>query len=261
MMGTKVGRLLIILCFSVLLSGCLAAAAVAIATAPSANPADAKAAEINAKLGAHYLQQGEYQAAKSKLDKALDQDPNSALVHNVTAALYLQLEVDDKAELHFKRAVELAPDYSEAQNNYGVFLCGKGRYREAEELFLKALENPLYPQAAEAYENAGLCVQRIPDIEKAVDYFNQALHLDSYMAKSLLQLGNINYDKQDYEQAQAYLRRYREVARHGPQSLYLGIKVASKLSDRDAIASYRLLLRSRYPDSKEAELVRQGQYK
>ncbi len=142
-----------------------------------------------------------------------------------------------------------------------MFLCGKGRYREAEQQFLEALRNPLYPQAAEAYENAGLCVQRIPDIAKAVDYFNQALHLDSYMAKSLLQLGNINYDKGDYQQTQAYLRRYKQAARQGPQSLYLGIRTAYKLGDKDAEASYRLLLRSRYPDSKEAELVRQGHYK
>lgn len=260
-MFTRIVRLLIVLCLPIVLSGCLAAAAVAVATSPAVDPAAEKAAEINARLGAHYLQLGEYQAAKAKLDKALVQNPQSAVAHNVMAALYLQLKVDDKAEMHFKRAVELAPDYSEAQNNYGVFLCGKGQYRDAEQLFLKALENPLYQQAAEAYENAGLCVQQIPDVIKAVDYFNQAVHLDGFMAKSLLQLGNINYDKGDYQQAQSYLLRYKEVAKHRPQSLYLGMSISNKLGDQDGVASYRLLLRSRYPDSKEAELTRQGRYK
>ena len=254
---SKMSRMLILICFTVVLCAC--------ATSPLTVPAaasssDAKAAEINATLGAHYLQQGEYQAAKAKLDKALLQNPRSPLVHNVMAALYLQLKVYDKAEFHFKRAIQIAPEYSEAQNNYGVFLCGKGRYREAEQQFLEAIKNPFYPQTAEAYENAGLCVQRIPDIAKSIDYFNQALQIDGTMAKSLLQLGVISYDNGDYEQAQGYLKRYKQVARQGPQSLYLGIKVANKLDDQDTVASYQLLLRSQYPDSEEAKKIRQGHY-
>lgn len=257
MVYTRIVQIMMMLCLMVVLSACVSATT----ATKSVGSSDAKAAEINAKLGAHYLQRGELQAAKSKLDKAVEQNPRSSMAHNVLAALYLQLKQFKEAEMHFERAVSLAPENSEIQNNYGVFLCGQERYRESEKRFLMALEDPLYVEAAGAYENAGICVQRIPDIEKAVDYFTQALRLDPYMPKSLLQLGNINYDKGDAQHAQTYLERYKKIARHGPQSLYLSIRIAHKQGDKDALASYRLQLRSKFPDSDEAKQVRQGDYK
>ncbi len=257
MVYTKKIQTGLILCLMTLLAACVPSTTMT----NSSNTSDAKAAEINAQLGAHYLHRGELQAAKDKLDKALVQNPQSPMANNVMAALYLELKQFDKAEFHFERAVKLAPEYSEAQNNYGVFLCGQGRYRDSEIQFLAAIDNPLYVEAAGAYENAGVCVQKIPDIDKAATYFKKALQLDPYMPKSLLQLGNISYDKNDLEQAQNYLRRYKLIARHGPQSLYLGIKIAHKMGDQDAFSSYRLQLRSRYPDSDEAQQVHQGRYK
>ena len=80
------------------------------------------------------------------------------------------------------------------------------------------------------------------------------------MAKSLLQLARINYNKGDYQQAEDNYLVYRKVARQNPASLLFGIKVADKSGNSDAAASYKLLLQSKYPDSEEAKQVRQGSY-
>lgn len=228
---------------------------------PSAPATSAhKASEVNVKLGANYLQKGQYQAANAKLEKALRQNPNSAAAHNVMAALQQQLGANEQAEHHYQKSISLAPNYSEAHNNYGVFLCQQGRYRAAEAEFLTALENPLYSAAAGAYENAGLCVQKLPDLVQAEDYFNKALRISPYQHKSLMALGNIYYDKGDYLAARDYLVRYKKIIQYSPQSLLLGIKVSEKMGDADAAASYLLLLRSQYPDSDEDIAARQGQY-
>jgi type IV pilus assembly protein PilF len=228
-------------------------------TRPEYVAPDPKAAEINMRLGLNYLQRGDYAVALDKLQKALKQNPNLPSAHNTIALLYQRLGENDKAEAHFLEAVERAPDYSQAQNNFGVFLCAQQRYDEAEKRFLKAVENPLYTTPQLAYENAGLCASREPDIEKAEGHFRKALQIEPTLAKSLLQMADLSYKNKNYLQARGYIQRYQSSASWTSQALYLAIKTENKLDDQNAVASYTLLLRSRFPDSDEMQLVNQGQ--
>ena len=224
-------------------------------TAP--NP---KAAAINAAAGAEYIRLGQYKFALEKLEKALAQDPNLAEAHNIIAVLYQRLRKMEKAEYHFKQAVARAPEYSEAHNNYGVFLCEQGRYSDSEQQFLKAISDPLYPNPANAYENAGLCVNKIPDTTLAEKYFRTALQLNPHLRKSLFKMAGLSYQNIDYVAAKGYIERYREVSRWTPQALLIAIKIEHKLGNEDKKASYALLLKGQFPDSDEALIVRQGQY-
>ncbi len=221
---------------------------------------DPKAAELNMRLGLQYLQRGDYEIALEKLQRALQQNPNLPSAHNTIAILYQRLNQVDEAEAHFLEAVKRAPEYSEAQNNYGAFLCQQQRYEEAEQRFLKAIENPLYASKAQALENAGVCVSRIPDITKAEQYFRQALQMNPNLSKALIQMANISYEQSDYLQARAYIQRYQSVSQWTSQSLFLAIKTENQLNDQDAVASYALLLRARFPDSDETQQVKKGQY-
>lgn len=219
---------------------------------------DPKAAEINMRLGLNYLQRGDYAVALEKLEKALKQNPNLPSAHNTIALLYQRLDENDKAESHFLEAVERDPDYSEAQNNFGAFLCAQGRYQAAEDRFLKATENPLYETPELAYENAGLCASRIPNAEKAESYFRKALQIEPTLSKSLLNMAELSYEQQKYLQARGYIQRYQSAANWTPQSLLMAIKTENKLNDQDAVSSYMLILRSRFPDSDELQVVNQG---
>ncbi|MBL1320517.1 MAG: type IV pilus biogenesis/stability protein PilW [Methylophaga sp.] len=219
-----------------------------------------KAAAINAAAGAEYIKLGEYKFALEKLEKALAQDPNLAEAHNIIAVLYQRLAKMDKSEYHFKQAIARAPEYSEAHNNYGVLLCGQGRYSEAEQHFLSAISDPLYPNPANAYENAGLCVDKIPDATLAEKYFRTALQLNPYLRKSLFKMADLSYQNIDYVAAKSYIERYRAVSRWTSRALLLAIKIEHKVGGQDKVASYILLLKGQFPDSDEAREVRQGQY-
>jgi len=219
-----------------------------------------KAAEINTSLGLNYMQNGSYGVAMSKLKKAIQQDPKSAEAHNAIALLYQILNEDNDANEHYKKAVSLAPQYSEAQNNYGVFLCQQGQYKEAEQRFLLAVEDPLYASPAQAYENAGLCAMSIPDLDKAKDYFKQALQIYPRLVNSTLELAKINYQQADYKQARVYIQRYQLIANWTAPTLLLAIQTENKLRNSNAVASYTLLLRARFPASDEAQQVQSGQY-
>ncbi|MFT7234626.1 MAG: type IV pilus assembly protein PilF [Methylophagaceae bacterium] len=220
---------------------------------------DKKAAKLNMQLGVNYMQRGDYATALGKLEKALKQDPNLASGHNTIAILYQRLSEFDKAEYHFQRAVSLEPTYSEAHNNYGAYLCGQGRYEESVSHFLAAVKNPLYSSAGQAYENAGLCANRIPDFLLAEQYLRKALQIDPRLGKSLLAMAQMSFQQGDYLVSRAYLKRYRNAARWTPQALLQAIKTEQKIGDKNAVSSYSLLLRGRFPDSEESKQVQSGQ--
>ncbi|MCG8324683.1 MAG: type IV pilus biogenesis/stability protein PilW, partial [Thiotrichales bacterium] len=58
--------------------------------------------------------------------------------------------------------------------------------------------------------------------------------------------------------ARGYLQRYTGSNSHNAGSLWLGIQIERALGDRDAEASYALLLRNNFPDSREARLLRES---
>ena len=68
-------------------------------------------------------------------------------------------------------------------------------------------------------------------------------------------MAQIEFDKKNYTGTMAYIRRYGQATRHTPRSLWLGIRAERILGDKNAIASYSLLLRNNFPDSEEARLL------
>lgn len=225
---------------------------------PNAGDRSDTLAETNVKLGIGYLQQGQRELALSKLQRALALDPNLPSAHNAIAIVYEQLGERGLADQHYQRAVSLGPQDSSAHNNYGAFLCRNNQLDKAEEQFLLALNNPLYKSPESAYENAGLCALRAPNLPKAEKYFRSALQINPKLSSSLYQMAWISFEKQEYLPARGYLQRYSEVAKQHAQSLWLGIKIERVLGDKNAVASYSLLLRSNFPDSDEAKLLQES---
>ena len=216
---------------------------------------DQKAAEINTQLGVRYLAQGDYELADKKLRKALDQNPNSATAHWVFALLQERLGEENVAEKHFRKAIRLDPKDSRAHNNYGAFLCKQGRITEAEKEFLLAIDNPLYTQADSAYVNAGLCVLKIPDEEKAEQYLKKALVINSRQQAALFQMARISFNRQEYELAMDYIRNYEKVAKHTSESLWIAYQAEAHLGQKANAEDYANQLKIQYPASKEAKLL------
>ena len=67
-------------------------------------------------------------------------------------------------------------------------------------------------------------------------------------------MARLTFGANNYLSARAYLQRYSEVARHTPESLWLGIRVERILGDKNALASYGLSLKGNYPDAAETRL-------
>jgi len=235
-----------------LLGGCASQSSSNLPDVPDPN----RAASLNAELGLNFMQQGQYHQAMIRLKRALRYNPRSVAANHYMGELDRQLKQYDEAGKYFRRALRYAPrDQSNAMihNNYGIYLCEVKRYGEAEKQFLDVVKDPVYPGRAQTYENLGLCLQREPAPKKAAFYFRQALKINPKRPKSLMGLATINYDEGHYSEALTYLKRYHALVKPNPKSLWLGIRIARKLGNVDAAASYGMLLKNQFPDSDETQ--------
>lgn len=206
-------------------------------------------AVINTQLGIAYMRHNKLDLAKRSLSKAIRQDPDLVLAQDAIAVLYERLGELDRADRHFRRAVDLDPKDSNAQNNYGAFLCRRGHLKRAAAHFRAALHNPLYASPEQAWFNWGYCTAKAGDDAKAETYLRRALKNNPKFAPALLEMARLSYHRKQWLNARAYIERYQAVAPNTADSLWLAIRIERHLGDRNAVASYALLLKSKYPDS------------
>jgi len=112
----------------------------------------------NVRLASIYLQRNQLGFAKEKADRALQANPDSSHANNMMAWLQWRLKQYDEADKYFRRAVRLLPSNSSALNNYGAFLCERGKIDRSLQYFDRAVENPLYKKPSQALVNAGRCL-------------------------------------------------------------------------------------------------------
>lgn len=214
-----------------------------------------KAAEANAKLGVGYMKQGNYELAMIKLTKALNFDEDNFHANHYMGELYRRLGEKDKADEYFRHALELNDNDPQLLNNYGVFLCEKDQFKEAEVYFDKVLKNPLYKGKAKVYENLGLCAKFKGNLAESESYFRRALIMNPRLAKSLLSLAQLKFDQRNKISAYSYFEQFSKISRQNSESLWLGVLLEKERGNRSKMASYALRLKNQFPHSKEAELL------
>lgn len=210
----------------------------------------------NIRLGVEYMNRQKWEYAKERLEVALELDSENSQANNAMGLLMWKLKEMDKAEIFLTKAADLAPKDAEAQNNLGVFLCQQGKLDDAVERFDMAIKNPLYKTPAQANLNAGLCLMKKHDTKIAAKYFRAALEGNSRLPGALSAMAKISYENKNYLKSRAFLQRYFEVGKDTPDILFIAVKTEKILGGRDAEASYRIRLKGKFPDSKEAKLIR-----
>lgn len=212
-----------------------------------------KAAQLNAQLGANYLQQGNLEQANEKLTKALRQDDENVDAHATFALLQMELGKPGAARRHFRTALDLAPDDPDIHNNYGTFLCEQGDHDEGIGHFLEAAENRLYSTPEYAYANAGACAHDAGREDEAVRYLRRALELSPRLPSALRELARIEYDRGHPESAQRYLERYHDAYSPSARTLLLAARVERRLGNRERFDEFGRKLLRNFPDSEEAQ--------
>jgi type IV pilus assembly protein PilF len=220
------------------------------------NSSGRQAAEINTSLGREYLSRGQFEISLDKLKKAINSDPDYAPAHTVIAVLYERIGEDELAEKHYQEAVKILPDNGDVNNNYGVFLCQKGKAASAEPYFLIATKDPFYRTPQVALSNAGSCELQQGNLDKAERYLRQSLEYDAEFADALLAMADVSFRKRDNFRARAFLQRFESQEIGTAVSLYLGYQIESGLQNEQSVQKYLDQLLSKYPESEQAGKIR-----
>lgn len=211
-------------------------------------------------LAGAYYARAQYKVALDELRKAITADNRFGPAYNIYGLIYMELAEDKLADENFRRAIELDRNDSEARNNYGWFLCTRGRYDEGLDQFSAALRNPLYGRPEQAMANAGLCAEKKGDLVLAEANLTKSLKLQPDNPNTVLKMAGLYFRQGRLMEAQRLLTRHAELAQPTVESLWLNVRLERKLGDRAQEAAYGLQLRKNFPDSNEARLLLTGQY-
>ncbi|MGE8498322.1 MAG: type IV pilus biogenesis/stability protein PilW [Pseudomonas sp.] len=210
-----------------------------------------EARDAYVQLGLGYLQHGSSERAKVPLRKALELDASNADAH-AALALVFQMEMEPElADQHFRRAISQRPKDARLLNNYGGFLYEQKRYQEAEERYLQAADDNLYPERSRVFENLGLTLLMLKKREEAKGYFERSLRLNSRQPRALLEMAVMSYEDKEYVPARSYYDSYSQMSGQNARSLLLGTRLATIFEDRDRAASLGLQLKRLYPGTPE----------
>lgn len=140
---------------------------------------------------------------KNILDKTLTKE---ATLYNARAVSSYDLQQFKDAEIYFKKAIELNPNYAEAYANLGALYAKFKQYDKAIALYQKCIK--LKPTYAGAYTNLGNALNKIKRHEEAIYFHKVAIELDAKSANHFANcasayknLGRFNKAKALYEKA------------------------------------------------------------
>ncbi|MBK9160732.1 MAG: type IV pilus biogenesis/stability protein PilW [Nitrosomonadales bacterium] len=216
-------------------------------------------AKVHTALAGLYFERGQMGIALDEIAKAMQADRNYAPAYSVRGLIHMELREDKEAEEDFQQSLRLDRNDSETHNNYGWFLCQRGKAGEAIPHFMEALKNPLYETPHRAWLNAGLCSQKAGKDKDAETFLQRALQLQPELPQALLGMAELSFTHGDYFAAKRYFAGFSaRTDTLTAEQLWLAIRIERKTGDRNSEASYGLQLRKRYPDARETQWLLDG---
>ncbi len=95
----------------------------------------------------------------------------------------------DEAVIHFRKALEISPNYPEANNNLGSVLANEKRWSEATGFYENALR--YRPDDARTHSNIGVSLTETGRLDEASAHLRRALQIDSSLAEAHFNLARV----------------------------------------------------------------------
>ncbi|MFS8859858.1 tetratricopeptide repeat protein [Synechococcus sp. H60.1] len=150
----------------------------AIRHAKQIEPLFSTSADLQNKLGLLLVELGHYEDSITAFQKALMIEP-SAVTHLNLGRVYGEVGQEDKEMEHYKKAIEINPNYAKAYNNLGAALSRKIQPQAATEIAVQELN----------LESKKNLEDRYQAIQAARDCFQVAISLDPGYAEAHHNLG------------------------------------------------------------------------
>lgn len=199
------------------------------------------------------MRQGNFTAGLAELLKAEKLTPNDHILQNYLGLCYLGKNRLDLSVQHFQKAIILKPDYAPAKNNLGVVYLKQKNWNAAINTFKEIADNLLYATPHYPLSNLGEAYYNLGDLQKAENYYLEALDRKPNFPNALRGLGQIYLKKNRPEEAVTQLEK---AVKNAPQSapIYYDLARAyqTKRDQKRSIHAYEKVLELA-PDSPLAE--------
>lgn len=211
--------------------------------------------KINLELATNYFAYRQYDSAEEAVVRALAATPNST--DGLVLLGYIQMEMKDnvRAQAAFDQAIKVAPNDGDVLHNYGTFLCRSGKEAQSIPYFENALKAPGYRRSAVTYAAIGSCQAQLQHDQDASAAFQRALDYDSNLPSALLGVAELALKKGDASTALRNLRKLQRVTPATAESLWLDIRIARALGNRDDERMATSDLKQRFPDSQQTRML------
>jgi Tfp pilus assembly protein PilF len=212
-------------------------------------------AQLYLDLGNAALAEGNPTGALQNFLIAEKENPSIPQIHHSKGlALYAKREME-RAIASVRKAIQLKPDYSDAQTTLGKLLMDTGKYDEAISVLKKASEDLLYHDVWKPLSNLGIIYYRQGLFAQATEYLDRSISASPDAAcVSYYYRGNIRAREGKLDEAiadyKSAIRRF--CASFAEAQLALG--VAYERAHRYEQARKKFLeIQTSYPNTKVAE--------
>lgn len=210
-----------------------------------------RSANVHVQLAAGYYAHQQYSVALDEIKNALRFDTENALAYSLRGLIYMDMKESQLATDNFKRALAIAPDNPDINNNYGWFLCQNDQPALALTYFETAINNRRYQSPEKALTNAGICSLKLNNINAAQQYFLKSFQLDPDNPLTNAHIAQIYYEQGVYEKAHFYVKRVAPIKEMPANVLLLAAQIALKLQDKTEASILAAQLKKRFPNSPE----------
>lgn len=214
-------------------------------------------------LGREHYEKREFDKAEYLLRQVLDKTDRFADVFDMLGVIAHSKGDFAKAEEYFEKAIELNPNYTEAQLNLMVTYNDLGKYEAAREIysnirsrdagdhrgdaFAKGKIANMHAEISQAYQDAGMTLQAIEELEKAVGLCPGFADLRTRLGVLLRDTGSTAQAREQFEAAKEANPKYLQAR------LALGVLLLSA-GDRDEAKDEFNAVLEQDPDNKSAQM-------
>lgn len=197
------------------------------------------------------LRANQQEKADALLKRVEADDPNLYVVPFMLGEEALDRQQWADAAIHFKKALELNPEFDQAMTALGRALKEQGREAEAEGWVRKAIsQNPRNFKAW--YELGWLQARTRP--REALQALRKTVEIQPNFALAYREMGMLEFQAKDYLEAAEHLQKAVDLGLEKPFLLnYLGIAYSTTGKLNKAVMCYRRALELN-PDLAEAHL-------
>ncbi len=173
--------------------------------------------------------------------KALEIRPDFAAAHCNLGLIFTRLGRLDEAITEYRKAVEIKPDFAEAHNNLGLILARLGRLDEAITEYRKAVE--IKPYFAEAHYSLGLALAARGQVDEAMSHYQKALAIKPDYAEAHYRLGLALAARGQVDGAMSHHQKALAIKPDYAEAHYrLGLALAARGQLDEAMSRYQKAL-------------------